>query len=161
MGRQGLRRHERQLQMIDYPIHDGNLRDEGVDLHSAAALGTDHRINLIDLPHHGRPALGRDVLRLLLDHPERRRTQTCLLDLSPVGVGVQPIVQGNISKFGNWYCVPNLLTPSLTHLSCENVSGSSSINDKLVRRLSLKGRNSLKSCAVHGNDVLRRNTPPP
>jgi hypothetical protein len=66
MGRRGLRRHERQLQMIDYPIHDGNLRDEGDDLHSAAALGTDHRINLIDLPDHLRPALGGDALQVLL-----------------------------------------------------------------------------------------------
>ena len=27
--------HKRQLQMIDNPIHDGNLRDEGDDLHPA------------------------------------------------------------------------------------------------------------------------------
>jgi len=88
MGRRGLRRRERQLQMIDYPIHDGNLRDEGDDLHPAAALGAGHRINFIDLPDHLRPALGGDALQVLLDQPERRRTRTCLLDLSPVGVGV-------------------------------------------------------------------------
>ena len=48
-----LRRHERQLQVIDDAIHRGILREEGDDLHSAAALETDHRVNLIDFPYHG------------------------------------------------------------------------------------------------------------
>ena len=41
MGRRGLRRYKRQLQMIDNPVHNGILRDESDDLHRAAALGTD------------------------------------------------------------------------------------------------------------------------
>jgi len=39
--------HKRQLQMIDNPIHDGNLRDEGDDLHPAPAFRADHRVHLI------------------------------------------------------------------------------------------------------------------
>jgi hypothetical protein len=38
--------------MIDNPIHNGNLRDEGDDLHSAPALGADQRVNLIDFSDH-------------------------------------------------------------------------------------------------------------
>ena len=30
--------HKRQLQMLHYPIHDGNLRDEGDDLNPAPAF---------------------------------------------------------------------------------------------------------------------------
>jgi len=30
--------HKRQLQMLHYPIHDGNLRDEGDDLHPAPLM---------------------------------------------------------------------------------------------------------------------------
>ena len=33
-----LRRHKLKLQVIDNPVHNGNLRDEGDDLHPAAAL---------------------------------------------------------------------------------------------------------------------------
>ena len=84
---------------LPFPISTNNQQYS--PLSSAAALGADHRINFIDLPDHLRPALEGDALQVLLDQPERRRTQTCLLDLSPVGVGVQPIVQGKISKFGN------------------------------------------------------------
>ena len=88
MGRRGLGRHERQLQVIDDAVHHGMLREEGDDLHPAAALGADHRVHLIDLPDHGRPALGRKAPELLLDDPERRGTQARLLDLPPMGVGV-------------------------------------------------------------------------
>jgi hypothetical protein len=49
-----LRRHERQLQVIDDAIHHGNLREEGDDLHPAPAFRAGHRVNLIDLPDHGR-----------------------------------------------------------------------------------------------------------
>ena len=38
MGRRRLRRHERQLQVIDDAIHHGNLREEGDDLHPAPAF---------------------------------------------------------------------------------------------------------------------------
>ena len=44
MGRWGLRRHERQLQMIDNPVHDGMLHDEGDYLHRSPALGADERV---------------------------------------------------------------------------------------------------------------------
>jgi len=47
---QGLRRHERQFQVIDYPIHDGNLRDEGEDSYSAALMGA---MSTAGLPHLG------------------------------------------------------------------------------------------------------------
>jgi len=77
-----LRRHERQLQMLHDPVHNGNLRDEGDDLHlaalmepltllheycKAAALGAEHRVNLIDFSDHLGPALGGDALQVLLD----------------------------------------------------------------------------------------------
>jgi hypothetical protein len=35
--------------MIDNPVHDGILREEGDDLHAAATLGAEHGVNLIDL----------------------------------------------------------------------------------------------------------------
>ena len=73
--------HKRQLQMINNPIHDGYLCEEGDDLHPAPAFRADHRINLIDLPDHGRPAFGRKAPGLFLNDPERRRTLARLLDL--------------------------------------------------------------------------------
>ena len=78
--------------MINNPIHDGNLREEGDDLHPAPAFRADHRVHLIDLPNHGRPTFGRKAAELLLNDPEHRGTQTRLLDLPPMGVGVQPIL---------------------------------------------------------------------
>jgi len=50
MGRRGLCRHKRQFQVIDYPIHDGNLRDEGEDSHSAALM---EAMSTAGLPHLG------------------------------------------------------------------------------------------------------------
>jgi len=44
MGRRRLIRHERQFQMIDNPIHNGILRDEGDDLRGAATLGAEHKV---------------------------------------------------------------------------------------------------------------------
>ena len=55
--------HKRQLQMINNPIHEGslasprglhegNLREEGDDLHPAPAFRADHRVHFIDLPDH-------------------------------------------------------------------------------------------------------------
>jgi len=61
-------RNERQLQVIDDPVHDGMVRDEGDDLHpaalmepltllheycKAAAFRTDHGVDLVDLPDQG------------------------------------------------------------------------------------------------------------
>ena len=92
--------------MIDDPVHDGMLRQEGDGLHAAplmepltllheyckaAELGTDHGVDFIDLPDHGsaspssmrlpnqgRPAFGRKSPELLLGDPQRRRTRTRL-----------------------------------------------------------------------------------
>ena len=57
MGGRRLLGSERQLEVIDDPIHDGVLREEGDDLHPAAAPGTDHRVDLIDLADHLGPDL--------------------------------------------------------------------------------------------------------
>ena len=48
------------------------------------------RIRNMSPLYSSRPALGRDALQVILDHPKRRGTT--LLDLPPVGVGVQPII---------------------------------------------------------------------
>jgi len=48
--------HKRQFQMINNPIHDVMLREEGNDLHPAPAFGTEHGVDFIDLPDHGSPA---------------------------------------------------------------------------------------------------------
>ena len=113
-------RNERQLQVIDDPVHDGMVRDEGDDLHpaalmepltllheycKAAAFRTDHGVDLVDLPdqgsaspssmrlpNQGRPALGGETAEFLLDDSERRRRKARLPDLSPVGVRVQAVV---------------------------------------------------------------------
>jgi len=91
--------------VIDNPVHNGNLRDEGDDLHPSPALRADHRVHLIDLPDHGRasqssmrlpnqgrPAFGRKAPELLLDDPEWRRTLARLPNLPPMGVRVEPVV---------------------------------------------------------------------
>ena len=66
MGRRGLRRHERQFQVIDYPIHDGNLRDEGDGLHSAAALGADLRVDFIGITDHLGPARAVSIAEIII-----------------------------------------------------------------------------------------------
>jgi len=102
MGRRRLRRHKRQLQMLHYPIHDGNLRDEGDDLHPAPAFRADHRVHLIDLPDHGRPTFGRKTPELFLNDPERRRTLARLLDLPPMGVRIKAEVSDHhLTLVGN------------------------------------------------------------
>jgi len=58
MEGQWLLGNERQLQMVDDPIDSLIISDEGDDLHRASALGKDHRVDLIDLANHLRPALG-------------------------------------------------------------------------------------------------------
>jgi len=69
LGR-GLLRYEPKLQVVDDPVDDGVLREEGNDLHPAPAFGTEHGVDFIDLSDHGRPALGRKAPELLLNHPE-------------------------------------------------------------------------------------------
>ena len=77
--------------MVDDAIHDGIVCEESDDLHGAAALRADHRINFIDFPEYIGPAFGGDGPELLLHHPERESLMVCL-DLAPMGVGVQPII---------------------------------------------------------------------
>ena len=86
--RRRLLRRKGELQVIDDPVDDGRLGEEGDDLHPAAAFRTDHGVDFVDLPDHGRPALGRKTAELLLDNPQRRRRQALLADLSPVRVRV-------------------------------------------------------------------------
>ena len=74
--------------MINNPVHNGNLRDEGDDLHPAPALGADHRVNLIDLPDHGRPTFGRKTPELLLND----RSEKAILPLETVFIfGQEPL----------------------------------------------------------------------
>jgi len=54
-----LRCHEGQFEVIDDPVHYGLVGKEGDDLHRAPALGTEHRVNFINLADHLGPALGR------------------------------------------------------------------------------------------------------
>jgi len=43
--------------VVDDAVHSLIIRDEGDDLHLTAALGTDHRVDLVDLPDHLGPTL--------------------------------------------------------------------------------------------------------
>jgi hypothetical protein len=75
------------------------------EYYKAAALRAEHRINLVNLadhgrasqssmrlPNQGRPALGRDGLKLLLGHPQNQRRDARLPHLPPVGVGIQAVI---------------------------------------------------------------------
>lgn len=53
--------------------------------------GAEHRIDFINLAVYLSPALGNDVPELILDNPERKSCSARLLDLSPMGVGLEPI----------------------------------------------------------------------
>jgi len=52
---------ERQPEVVDDPVHHGIVCDESDAVHLAAALGTDHRVDLVNFPDHRRQALGRDA----------------------------------------------------------------------------------------------------
>ena len=78
--------------MLDDTVHHREVAKEGDDLHRAPALGAEHRVNLIDFPDHVGPALGREALELILDNPERGSLKASLLDLAPMGVGIEPIL---------------------------------------------------------------------
>ena len=80
---------KRQLEVVDDPVHSLIIGDEGDDLHRPSALGTDYRVDFINLANHLGPALGRDAPELVLNNPERTSLKARLLDLPPVGVGVQ------------------------------------------------------------------------
>jgi len=49
MRRRGPLRKEGQLQVVENPVYHSIVGEESDDLHDAAALRADHRINLIDL----------------------------------------------------------------------------------------------------------------
>jgi hypothetical protein len=92
VGRRRLVRYKVQLQILYDPVHDRILREEGDDLHHAPAVRTEEWVNFINLADHLGPALGRNALQVFLDHPERRRIQTRLLDLASMGIGVKAII---------------------------------------------------------------------
>jgi len=71
MRRRGPLRDKGQLEVVNDPVHHGIVGEESDDLHDAAALRADHRVNLIDLPDHLGPAFGGDGPELLFHHPER------------------------------------------------------------------------------------------
>jgi hypothetical protein len=53
------------------------------DLHLIASFRTDRRVDLVDFPDHGRPALGRDGLPILLAHPRNQRGDARFPHLPP------------------------------------------------------------------------------
>jgi len=81
-----------QLQVVDDAVHHREVGEERDDLHAAAAPRADHGINFIDFPDHLSPALRGDGPQLFLHDPEGHRHQARLLDLSPMGVGVEAII---------------------------------------------------------------------
>jgi len=48
-GRRRLRGDNSQLEVVDDPVHHGELGDKGNDAHLAAALGTKQRVDFINL----------------------------------------------------------------------------------------------------------------
>jgi len=96
MRRRGSLRDKRQLEVVDDAVHRGIVGEEGDDLHRAAALGADHRVNLIDFADHLGPALGRDRAELLLHDQERDSGLTCLLDLPPMRISVEAEVTDGV-----------------------------------------------------------------
>jgi hypothetical protein len=85
-------RDKPKLEVGDDPIHGPIIGDEGDHLHHSPALGAEQWIDLIDLPNHLGPALGRDAPELVLGHAERKRPKARLLDLPLMGIGVQPVI---------------------------------------------------------------------
>jgi hypothetical protein len=68
LRRRGPVRDKGQLEVADDPINHGIIGEESDDLHRGAASRAEHRVNLINLPDHLGPALGRDRAELLLDN---------------------------------------------------------------------------------------------
>ncbi|MDH4270756.1 MAG: hypothetical protein OEW18_02135 [Candidatus Aminicenantes bacterium] len=59
-----------ELQVVNDPVHNTMLREEGDALHRPPALWADHRVDLENLSDHGRPALGRGASELFIDKSE-------------------------------------------------------------------------------------------
>jgi hypothetical protein len=89
LGRR-LLRDERQLQVINDPVHDGILRQESNNLHPIPALGAFHRIDLVDLADHLGPAFRRDRPQLFPNHAQCR--VAALPGFPPVSVGIETVV---------------------------------------------------------------------
>jgi hypothetical protein len=106
LRRRGSFHNEGQLQVVDDAVDHGIVGEEGDNLHLALALRADHRVHFVDLADHLRPALGGDGSELVLHDQERKRGQIYLLDLPPVGIGIEPIVPdsdlGALSKALNF-----------------------------------------------------------
>ncbi len=81
--------HKGQLEMLDDSVHHGIVGEEGNDAHLALALGTEERVDFVDLADHLGPALGGDGPELVLDNPEWQRCEACLPDFPPMGIGVE------------------------------------------------------------------------
>jgi hypothetical protein len=107
LGRWGPFRKEGQLQVVDDTVYNRIVGEETNDLHltalmepltllheyyKAAALRAEHRIDLVNLADHGRPALGGDGPQLLLCDPEGESLPASLPDLPPVGVGIEAVI---------------------------------------------------------------------
>ena len=106
--RRRLLRYKRQLEMVDDPVHGGIIHDESDDFHRATAFGANHRIDLVDFPDHRRPALGWDALLFPLCHPEGEGRDPRFPHLSPVGIGIKPIVTNHdLPLVGNMRGHPN------------------------------------------------------
>jgi hypothetical protein len=60
LGRRGPVCDEGQLEVVDDAVHHGIVGKESDNLHRAAALGTDHRVDFINFTNHLSPALGAE-----------------------------------------------------------------------------------------------------
>jgi hypothetical protein len=57
--------------------------------------------DFIDLADHLGPAPGRNAPELVLDNPERKSHKAHLLDLPPMGVGIEALVSDhNLARVG-------------------------------------------------------------
>jgi hypothetical protein len=83
---------ESQLEVVDDSVDYAIVCEESNDLHRGAALRSDHRVNLIDLPDHLCPALGGEGPKLPLQHPERKRPKACVPGFPPMGIGVEAVI---------------------------------------------------------------------
>jgi len=102
--------------MVDDSVHHIEVGKEGDDLHRAPTLGAEHRVDFINLPDHFGPALGRDAPELVLNNPERRSRKARLLDLPPMGVGVQPIIaHRHLALVGDMSAVQDVSADRLFH----------------------------------------------
>jgi len=75
--------------VVDDAVHHRVVREESDEFHLAAAMRAEHRVDLINLPDHLSPVLARDAPQLVLDNPERKSCQARLIDLPPMGIGVE------------------------------------------------------------------------